>query len=211
MRCRAIQPGAPEPKGHQAREAVETGLTRLPAGIGARIERLGPQLKESIKAFWAPGLLFEELDLAYIGVVDGHDVKALRPRVATGAEGQPADRRPHQDGQREGLRAGRGGRARGNGEVARGEARKSIGRVAARPTRRARRECARGPPQYTEVFGRALVDEARRDPRVIGITAAMAGGTGLSMLCEEVPDQYYDVGIAEQQPCCSRPAWPSRG
>ena len=43
-----------------------------------RIERLGPQLKESIKAFWAPGLFFEELDLAYMGVIDGHDVKALR-------------------------------------------------------------------------------------------------------------------------------------
>ena len=66
------------PRGYQAREAVESGLTRLPAGIGARIERLGPQLKESIKAFWAPGLFFEELDLAYMGVIDGHDVKALR-------------------------------------------------------------------------------------------------------------------------------------
>ena len=54
------------------------------------------------------------------------------------------------------------------------------------------------PPQYTEVFGRALVEEARRDPRVIGITAAMAGGTGLSLLARELPDQYYDVGIAEQ-------------
>src|SRR3954470_6556188 len=42
------------PKLHRAREGVETGLTELPAGIGNRIERLGPQLKESIKAFWAP-------------------------------------------------------------------------------------------------------------------------------------------------------------
>jgi 1-deoxy-D-xylulose-5-phosphate synthase len=53
-------------------------------------------------------------------------------------------------------------------------------------------------PQYTEVFGQALVEEARRDPRVIGITAAMAGGTGLSALARELPDHYYDVGIAEQ-------------
>jgi 1-deoxy-D-xylulose-5-phosphate synthase len=43
-----------------------------------------------------------------------------------------------------------------------------------------------------------LVEEARRDPRVIGITAAMAGGTGLSELARELPDHYYDVGIAEQ-------------
>jgi 1-deoxy-D-xylulose-5-phosphate synthase len=54
------------------------------------------------------------------------------------------------------------------------------------------------PPQYTAVFGDALVAEALRDNRVIGITAAMAGGTGLNKLCKEVPEQYYDVGIAEQ-------------
>src|SRR5436309_4183253 len=71
---------------HKAREDVETGLTKLPIGIGERIERLGPQLKESIKAFWAPGLLFEELDLAYVGVVDGHDVGALRAALAGALE-----------------------------------------------------------------------------------------------------------------------------
>src|SRR3954466_11753348 len=51
---------------HEAREEAETALTKLPLGIGERIERLGPQLKESIKALWAPGLFFEELDLAYV-------------------------------------------------------------------------------------------------------------------------------------------------
>src|SRR5206468_8425711 len=54
------------------------------------------------------------------------------------------------------------------------------------------------PPQYTSVFAEALVAEAKRDRRVLGITAAMAGGTGLSQLCKELPEQYYDVGIAEQ-------------
>jgi 1-deoxy-D-xylulose-5-phosphate synthase len=54
------------------------------------------------------------------------------------------------------------------------------------------------PPQYTQVFGDAIVAEARGDSRVIGITAAMAGGTGLQKLADEVPEQYYDVGIAEQ-------------
>ena len=56
----------------------------------------------------------------------------------------------------------------------------------------------KAPPQYTAVFADALVAEAKRDPRVIGITAAMAGGTGLNKLCDELPEQYYDVGIAEQ-------------
>src|SRR6201990_2273540 len=66
------------PKLWHAREGVEGGLTKLPAGIGAAFERLGPHFKESIKAFWAPGLWWEELDFAYMGVIDGHDIRALR-------------------------------------------------------------------------------------------------------------------------------------
>ena len=185
------------PRGYQAREAVESGLTRLPAGIGARIERLGPQLKESIKAFWAPGLFFEELDLAYMGVIDGHDVKALRralnqalnanrPVVVHIKTVKGKGFAPAEEGGLEGMEKWHAAKPKSieNGRVA----------AAKKPTAKA----AASPPQYTEVFGRALVEEARRDQRVIGITAAMAGGTGLSMLAEEVPEQYYDVGIAEQ-------------
>src|SRR6202451_3329380 len=76
------------PKLWHARAEVEGGLTRLPGGIGSAFESLGPHLKESIKAFWAPGLWWEELDWAYMGVVDGHDVRALREalREALAAE-----------------------------------------------------------------------------------------------------------------------------
>ena len=55
------------------------------------------------------------------------------------------------------------------------------------------------PPQYTQVFGEALVAECRRDERVMGITAAMNSGTGLNILQRELPERYFDVGIAEQQ------------
>jgi 1-deoxy-D-xylulose-5-phosphate synthase len=55
------------------------------------------------------------------------------------------------------------------------------------------------PPQYTQVFGESLVRECERDQRVIGITAAMNSGTGLSLLQKAMPDRYFDVGIAEQQ------------
>src|SRR6202035_2437737 len=54
-------------------------------------------------------------------------------------------------------------------------------------------------PQYTQVFGEALVRECERDERVIGITAAMNSGTGLSILQKAMPERYFDVGIAEQQ------------
>ncbi len=191
-----------DPKGWAAREAFETTLTRLPAGIGKRIERLGPQLKESLKAFWAPGLFFEELDLAYIGVVDGHDVKDLRRALAQALN---AERpvvvhiktvkgkgfAPAEEGGLEGMEKWHAAKP---GSIKEGRA---IESSAASGGRR-RRITAKSAPQYTEVFGNALVREARRDPRVIGITAAMAGGTGLSVLQRELPDQYYDVGIAEQ-------------
>src|SRR6476659_3253055 len=63
---------------YQARSNTEELLTQLPLGLGARIERLGPEVKAAIKAYWAPGLFFEELDLAYMGPIDGHNVTELR-------------------------------------------------------------------------------------------------------------------------------------
>jgi 1-deoxy-D-xylulose-5-phosphate synthase len=55
-----------------------------------------------------------------------------------------------------------------------------------------------GPPSYTEVFGHALVAEAERDPRIVGITAAMLKGTGMQHMMSRFPERTYDVGIAEQ-------------
>src|SRR5688572_8047683 len=71
---------------YQARAETESRLTKLPLGLGQRIERLGPELKSALKAYWAPGLMFEELDLAYVGVIDGHDVPALRRALAEALE-----------------------------------------------------------------------------------------------------------------------------
>ena len=190
------------PKLYHAREDVEETLTKLPAGIGSKIERLGPILKESLKAYWAPGLFFEELDLAYVG-------RDRRPRREgapagdrRGARGRAARGRPLHDGQGQGLRARRGGRARGHGEVARREARLDRERRGRAEEADVAPEAAKAapapPPQYTTVFGEALVEEARRDERVVGITAAMNSGTGLNLLQKALPERYYDVGIAEQ-------------
>src|SRR3954470_23037723 len=76
------------PKLHERREDVEETLTRLPLGIGKRIEHLGPIFKESLKAYWSPGLFFEELNLAYVGVIDGHDVSALRGAIGEALEAE---------------------------------------------------------------------------------------------------------------------------
>ncbi len=125
------------PRLHHAREDVEGRLTKLPLGLGRQIERLGPEIKSAIKAYAAPGLLFEELDLAYVGPIDGHDVGALRRALEPALSRRPPGGRPHPDGQGQGLPAGRGGWARGDGEVARGEAR--LDRRTASRRRRSRR------------------------------------------------------------------------
>ena len=196
-----------------AREEVEDRLTKLPLGLGRRIERLGPEIKSAIKAYWAPGLFFEELDLAYMGVIDGHDVAALREALREAFE---ADRpvvvhihtvkgkgfAPAEEGGLEGMEKWHAAKPKSivNGEpapkpvpVKESDAPESIA-----PERLEKPPAAGSPPQYTQVFADAIVAEAERDVRVVGITAAMAGGTGLQKLADEAPEQYYDVGIAEQ-------------
>src|SRR3954465_8477884 len=76
------------PKLYHAREDVEEALTKLPLGLGRQIGKLGPEIKAAIKAYAAPGLFFEELDLAYVGIVDGHDVSALRRAIGNALRAQ---------------------------------------------------------------------------------------------------------------------------
>jgi 1-deoxy-D-xylulose-5-phosphate synthase len=188
------------PKLWHAREGVEGGLTKLPVGIGAAFERLGPHVKESIKAFWAPGMWWEELDFAYMGVIDGHDVRALRRalREALTAERPVVVHCATVKGK--GFAAAEEGGLEGMEKWHAAKPKSIAGRVPAPVA--AAKASANGkpaPPQYTQVFGEALVRECRRDDRVIGITAAMNSGTGLNILQRELPERYFDVGIAEQQ------------
>jgi 1-deoxy-D-xylulose-5-phosphate synthase len=189
------------PKLWRARADIEGGLTRLPIGIGAAFERLGPHLKESIKAFWAPGLWWEELDWAYMGVIDGHDVRALRealrealaaqrPVVVHIATVKGKGFAPAEEGGLEGMEQWHAAKPKSilNGSPTRPVAAANGARKTAAP-----------PPQYTQVFGEALLRECERDERVVGITAAMNSGTGLSILQKAMPERYFDVGIAEQQ------------
>ncbi|HSS31723.1 MAG TPA: 1-deoxy-D-xylulose-5-phosphate synthase [Solirubrobacterales bacterium] len=200
------------PRLYHAREGVEDRLTKLPLGLGRRIERLGPEIKSAIKAYWAPGLFFEELDLAYMGVIDGHDVHALRLALTEAFE---ADRpvvvhihtvkgkgfTPAEEGGLESMEEWHAAKPHSivNGKPA---AQKTVPVTETNSPEGIERlekpPAAGSPPQYTQVFAEAMVAEAEADKRVIGITAAMAGGTGLQKLADVAPDQYYDVGIAEQ-------------
>jgi 1-deoxy-D-xylulose-5-phosphate synthase len=186
-----------EPSLWRAREGVEEKLTRLPAGIGAAFERLGPQVKESIKALMQPGVWWEELDWAYIGVIDGHDVKALRRALkeALSAERPVVIHAATVKGK--GFAAAEEGGLEGMEKWHAAKPKSIANRV---PTTFVPSKPAKpAPPTWTEVFGNAMVDECRRDERVVGITAAMNSGTGLNILQKAMPERYFDVGIAEQQ------------
>jgi len=184
-----------EPGLWQAREALEGKLTKLPAGIGSKFERLGPQLKESIKALWAPGLWWEELDWAYMGVVDGHDVKAMRaalrealdanrPVVIHAATVKGKGWQPAEEGGLEGMEKWHAAKPKS---------------IANRLPSDVPAPSKPGKPTWTEIFGNAMVAECRRNEKVVGITAAMNSGTGLNILQKAMPERYFDVGIAEQQ------------
>jgi 1-deoxy-D-xylulose-5-phosphate synthase len=202
------------PRLFHAREGVEDRLTKLPLGLGRRIERLGPEIKSAIKAYWAPGLFFEELDIAYMGVIDGHDVHALREALREAFE---AERPvvvhihtvkgkgflPAEEGGLESMEKWHAAKPNSivNGKPASAKpvpVTETDAPGAIAPEILEKPPAAGAPPQYTQVFADALVAEAEADSRVIGITAAMAGGTGLQKLADELPEQYYDVGIAEQ-------------
>ncbi|MCX6374061.1 MAG: 1-deoxy-D-xylulose-5-phosphate synthase [Actinobacteria bacterium] len=166
------------------REDIERGVARIPA-IGPQAYRLGKDVKESMKAFLVPGMLFEELGFAYIGVVDGHDMHALRASVRQAIETrrpvvvhvktvkgkgyQPAEARPD-------AFHGTGPFHIGNGV----------------------RKAATVGTTFTEAFGQALVRLAETDPRIVAVTAAMTAGTGLEEFERRFPERFYDVGIAEE-------------
>jgi 1-deoxy-D-xylulose-5-phosphate synthase len=185
------------PKLWHTRESLEERLSELP-GVGPHFERFGPQLKESIKAFWAPGLFWEELGWAYTGVIDGHDIHALRvalrsafaaqrPVVVHIATVKGKGFAPAEQGGQEGMERWHAAKP------------KSIVHGVAAPAKRTDPRAPIRPPQYTAVFGNALVSECHRDARIVGITAAMNTGTGLDILQKAMPERYFDVGIAEQQ------------
>jgi len=166
----------------RVRDELERGLKKVP-GMG----HLGSSLSNATKAFFVPGQLFEALGFVYLGPIDGHDISALRAALERTADlDRPVLLHVH-------TQKGKGyGPAESDGEAMHGSGPFAL------DSGRAARPSSPAPPTYTEVFGRALVNEAENDPRIVGISAAMLKGTGVQHMKERFPERTYDVGIAEQ-------------
>ena len=144
------------------------------------------RLKGSVKYLMVPTSIFEELGFTYLGPVDGHDLQGLTEvlQAAKKIDGpvlvhvltkkgkgyKPAEESPN--------------KFHGTGpfEIA-------TGKKIANPN---------APITYTEVFGKTLTELANEDKKIIGITAAMPDGTGMSTFAKAHPERFFDVGIAEQ-------------
>ena len=143
--------------------------------------------EELARGFVTGGTLFEELGFYYIGIVDGHDLEQLLPVLENVRD---ADNGPFLVHVR--TQKGKGyAPAEASKDKYHGVVKFDV------PTGK-QHKAASNAPSYTKVFGESLVKEAEKDDRIVAITAAMPGGTGVDIFGKAFPDRTFDVGIAEQ-------------
>ncbi len=157
---------------------------RFPRGI----ERTARRAEEYARGILTGGTLFEELGFYYLGPIDGHNLDHLLPilRNVRDAE-EPGPILLHVTTQK--------GRGYAPAEAA-ADKLHAVSRFNVLTGEQAKPPP--GPPSYTSVFADALMAEASRDSRIVAITAAMPGGTGLDRFARAYPTRMFDVGIAEQ-------------
>jgi 1-deoxy-D-xylulose-5-phosphate synthase len=165
------------------RGAVKQLARRLPRFFYDKAKRT----EEYGRGFWTGGTLFEELGFYYVGPIDGHNLDHLLPVLK--------NVRDMQDGPVLVHVVTRKGKGYPPAEAADD---KYHGVSAFDVITGAQAKPKSNAPTYTHVFGEALVEAARRDEKIVGITAAMPDGTGIDRLKKAFPERTFDVGIAEQ-------------
>ncbi len=154
--------------------------------VGDRIRKIASRVEEGIKVAITPGILFEALGFRYFGPINGHNISQL-VRIFTEVKDLSGPILIHAI-----TRKGKGyGPAEKDVQALHGVTPfdKITGISPKKP------ETA---PSYTTVFGKALVELAGKNEKIVGITAAMPDGTGLDILQRNIPTRFFDVGIAEQ-------------
>ncbi|MGB6034464.1 MAG: 1-deoxy-D-xylulose-5-phosphate synthase [Bacteroidota bacterium] len=153
---------------------------------GDRIRKVAARVEEGIKVVITPGILFEALGFRYFGPINGHNISQL-VRIFQEVKEYSGPILVHAI-----TRKGKGYKpAEQDHQALHGVT--PFDKVTGTSPHK-----AAGPPAYTTVFGKAVVEIAKMNPKVVGVTAAMPDGTGLDLLQKEMPDRFYDVGIAEQ-------------
>jgi len=173
-----------DPLYDKRKEDLEYLLKRIP-GIGTQVAKLAAKAKDSLKYLLVPGLIFEELGFTYLGPIDGHN-QVLVEQVLDQAKNKKGPVLVHVV-----TCKGKGYKpAEKNPDIFHG-----IGPFDPNTGKVTKKSA---PPTYTAVFGETLCKLAKENPKIVAITAAMPGGTGLNEFAREFPDRFFDVGIAEQ-------------
>ncbi len=168
----------------KAKEEIEGLLKRIPA-FGETLAKTAERFKDGMKYFLIPGILFEELGFTYFGPVDGHNLPQLLDtlRQANSVSGPVLVHVL--------TRKGKGyTHAEADSHAWHG--------ASAYKIESGQMIKAVGAPMYTEVFGNMLIELAAHDDRIVAVTPAMPGGSGLMKFAERYPGRMVDVGIAEQ-------------
>ena len=155
----------------------------LPKFFGEKAGRA----EEFARGFWTGGTLFEELGFYYVGPIDGHNLDHLLPVLRNVRDAEAGPILVHVVTQK--------GKGYAPAETS---ADKYHGVVKFDVATGAQAKSKSTAPQYTKVFGESLVKEARKDDKIVAITAAMPSGTGVDLFAKEFPNRSFDVGIAEQ-------------
>jgi len=173
-----------DPRYDKRKADVEYLLKRIPK-IGDKVAKAAEKAKDGLKYLLVPGLWFEELGFTYLGPIDGHD-QTLTEQVLEQAKQKKGPVLVHVV-----TRKGKGfGPAEKNPDIFHG-----VGAFNPETGEVLRKKA---PPTYTQVFGETLTALAKENEKIVAITAAMPGGTGLDIFAREFPKRFFDVGIAEQ-------------
>ncbi len=167
----------------QLRDFAKQLAKRLPK----KWERRAARVEEMSRTIMSGGIWFEELGFYYVGPVDGHDLDQLLPVLKNARDAEQAPILVHVITQK-----GKGyAPAEASADKYHGVAKFDVVTGAQVKPKAAA-------PSYTKVFANALVAEAKKDERIVAVTAAMPEGTGLDVFGRAFPERIFDVGIAEQ-------------
>ncbi|SFI57713.1 1-deoxy-D-xylulose-5-phosphate synthase [Paenibacillus sp. UNC496MF] len=169
----------------KAKEELNQFLNKIPA-IGGRLAKTAERLKDSLKYLLVSGILFEQFGFTYFGPVDGHDLSQLTELIEQASHVQGPVLIHVITIKGKGYSPAEADSFKWHGvsspyKIESGQMLKAV-----------------GPPMYTEVFSDALMELAEKDERIVAITPAMPGGSGLLKFAERFPNRMIDVGIAEQ-------------
>ena len=157
---------------------------RLPSRM---LEKRAIAIEEYARGLVTGGTLFDELGFFYVGPIDGHNIDHLLPVLKNVRDAGNGPFLVHVVTQK------------GKGyEPAEKSADKYHGVVKFDVATGAQQKAKASAPAYQKVYGESLIKEARKDPKVVAITAAMPSGTGVDLFQKEFPERTFDVGIAEQ-------------